>query len=327
MEVIKDLVLILAGIVGSAFFSGMETGLISLNRVRLRHEVERKSRRALIINGFVESTERLLGTTLLGNSVANVLVGVYASALAGHLFSPDNVWTSLAATLVASALLLVIGEIVPKTLFRHYPHRLCMVMADALNATAWLFAPFVWLLGFVMRAVVRLSGGPEAPKSFFVTREELKHLAKEGEAGGALTAEEREMIDGVFDFPYKTVYDVMLPISRTATVVRDTPVTEVFEVSQRTGFARFPVRDADKIVGVVNVYEILFENAGTDGKTAGQLMQKPQFVASTERVNRVLPVLRAGRHPISIVVSPEGKHVGILTIEDIVEEIVGDVEG
>jgi CBS domain containing-hemolysin-like protein len=160
-----------------------------------------------------------------------------------------------------------------------------------------------------------------------VTREELKHLAKEGEAGGALTADEREMIDGVFDFPYKTVYDVMLPISRTVTVVRDTPVTELFEVSQRTGFARFPVRDGDRIVGVVNVYEILFEDAGTDGKTTGQLMQKPQFVASTERVNRVLPVLRAGRHPISIVVSPEGKHVGILTIEDIVEEIVGDVEG
>src|SRR5882724_3303530 len=113
MEIIKDLFLIIAGIAGSAFFSGTETGLISLNRVRLRHEVERKSRRALIINGFVESTERLLGTTLLGNSVANVLVGVYASALAGHLFSPDNVWTSLAATLVASALLLVIGEIVP----------------------------------------------------------------------------------------------------------------------------------------------------------------------------------------------------------------------
>ena len=327
MEVIKDLFLVFAGIAGSAFFSGTETGLISLNRVRLRHEVERQSRRALIINGFVESTERLLGTTLLGNSVANVLVGVYASALAGHLFSPDSVWTSLVATLVASALLLVIGEIVPKSLFRHYPHRLCMAMADALNATAWVFAPFVSLLGFVMRAVVRWSGGSEAPKSFFVTREELKHLAKEGEAGGALTADEREMIDGVFDFPYKTVYDVMLPISRTITVVRDTSVSELFEVSQRTGFARFPVRDSDKIVGVVNVYEILFENAGPNGKAVGQLMQKPQFVASTERVNRVLPVLRAGRHPISIVVSPEGKHVGILTIEDIVEEIVGDVEG
>jgi CBS domain containing-hemolysin-like protein len=202
-----------------------------------------------------------------------------------------------------------------------------MTIADALNATAWLFAPLVALLGFVMRAVVRLSGGAEAPKSFFVTREELKHLAKEGEAGGALSAEEREMIDGVFDFPYKTVYDIMLPLARAVTVVRDTPVTELFAVSERTGFARFPVGEGDKIVGIVNVYEILFDSAGSDGKTAGQLMQKPQFVLSTERVNRVLPVLRAGRRPISIVINPEGKHVGILTIEDIVEEIVGEVEG
>jgi putative hemolysin len=327
MDVLRDLVLIVVGIAGAAFFAGTETGLISLNRVRLRHEVERKGRRALILNGFVENTERLLGTTLLGNSLANVLVGVYASLLARHLFAQNNVWTNLAATLVGSSVLLVVGEIAPKSLFRLYPYRLCMLVADALNAVAWLFAPVVSLLGFAMRAIVRVSGSAEAPKSFFVTREELKHLAKEGEAGGALSAEEREMIDGVFDFPYKTVYDVMLPIARAVMVLRDTVVSDVFEVSQRTGFARFPVRDGDKIVGIVNVYEILFERAGYGDQTAGQLMQKPQFVASSDRINRVLPVLRAGRHPISIVVSPEGKHVGILTIEDIVEEIVGDVEG
>ena len=327
MFIIKDLMLILVGVIGSAFFSGAETGLISMNRVRLRHEVERQNRRALIINGFVENTERLLGTMLLGNSVANVLVGVYASLLAAHLFSLDNAWASVGATLAASAVLLVFGEIVPKTLFRRYAYRLCMTIADALNAIAWLFAPFVALLGFVMRAIVRVGGGAEAPRSFFVTREELKYLAKEGEAGGALTPEEREMIDGVFDFPYKTVHDVMLPIAQAVTVARETSVAELLAVSQRSGFARFPVRDGEKVVGIVNVYEILFENAGPEGRTAGQLMQKPQFVASTERVNRVLPALRAGRHPISIVVSPEGKHVGILTIEDIVEEIVGDVEG
>jgi len=244
-----------------------------------------------------------------------------------HLFQTDNFYVEFGAAVIASGLLLVFGEIVPKTLFRHYAHRMCMTIADALNALAWLCAPMVAFVGFFMQMFVRLSGGKEAPKSFFVTREELKHLAKEGETGGALTAEEREMIDGVFDFPYKTVYDVMLPMSRAVTVTRDTVAAELFALSERTGFARFPVRDGEKIVGVVNVYRILFENADPDGMTAGQLMHKPQFVASTERINRVLPVLRAGRHPISIVVSPEGKHVGILTIEDIVEEIVGDVEG
>ena len=327
MDALDCLIIIVLGILGSAFFAGAETGLISLNRVRLRHEVERKSRRAIILNGFVENTERLLGTTLFGTNLANVLVGVYASALAVQLLHNDSFWTNLVATIIASAFLLVVGEIVPKTLFRHYSHRLCMTIADSLNATAWLFAPLVALLGFVMRAVVRLSGGTEAPRSFFVTREELKHLAKEGEAGGALTMEEREMIDGVFDFPNKTVYDIKLPMARTITVFLGTTVTELFELSERTGFARFPVSDGDKIVGIVNVYEVLFEKAGRDGTTAGQLMQRPQFVLSTERVNRVLPVLRAGRRPISIVISPEGKHVGMITIEDIVEEIVGEVEG
>jgi putative hemolysin len=327
METLDYLIIIFLGILGSAFFAGAETGLISLNRVRLRHEVERKSRRAIILNGFVENTERLLGTTLFGTNLANVLVGVYASVLVTRLFHIDTFGLDFAATIIATAFLLVFGEIVPKSLFRHYPHRLCMSIADVLNMTAWLFAPLVALLGLVMRAVVRLSGATESPKSFFVTREELKHLAREGEAGGALSAEERAMIDGVFDFPSKTVYDIMLPLARAATVVRDTPVKELFTVSERTGFARFPVVEGDKVVGIVNVYEILFDNAGSDSKTAGLLMQKPQFVLSTERVNRVLPVLRAGRRPISVVISPEGKHVGILTLEDIVEEIVGEVEG
>ena len=327
MELIRELLFVFVGIVSSAFFAGAETGLISLNRVRLRHEVERQNRRALIVNGFVENTERLLGTTLLGNSLANVLVGVYASALAANLFHADQFWVNLVATLVASAMLLVFGEIAPKTLFRRYPHRLCMTLADALNATAWLLAPFVAVLGLLMRGIVRLGGKADAPRSFFVNREELKYLAKEGEVGGALTAEERQMIDGVFDFPYKTVHDVMVPMARVETLKPETPLPEVFQVSQRTGFARFPVRDGDKIVGIVNVYQILFDDAGKNGQTAGQVMHKPQFVLTTERINRVLPVLLAGRYPITIAMDPEGKHVGLLTIEDIVEEIVGDVEG
>ncbi len=326
MVIFWHLVAIFLGVLASAFFSGIETGLISLNRVRLRHEVERKNRRAMILNMFLEDTERLLGTTLIGNNLANVLVAVSATALAAHLIG-GGYRVGLAATIVASAILLILGEIVPKTLFRHYSHRLSTTFADVLNAMAWLFAPLVALLGLLMRAIVRVGGRAEPPKSFFVTREELKHLAKEGEAGGALTAEEREMIHGVFDFPHKTVYEVMLPLSRTVTVARNTTIEEMFDISQRTGFARFPVREGDKLIGIVNVYEILFENGGRDNKTVEHLMRKPQFVVSTDRINRVLPVLRAGRNPISVVVNPEGKHVGIITIEDILEEIVGEVEG
>ena len=317
---------IFVGVLASAFFSGIETGLISLNRVRLRHEVERRNRRAMILSTFVENTERLLGTTLIGTNLANVAVAVSASVLATHLFGA-NALIGLAATVVASSVLLILSEITPKTLFRHYTHRLCMTCADVLNATAWLFAPLVGLFGVLMRAIARVGKRAEQPRSFFVTREELKQLAKEGEAGGALTADERQMIDGVFDFPYKTVHEIMVPLSRTVTVARDTPIRELFETSQRTGYARLPVREGDKISGVVNVYEILFENVARDGKTARELMQNAQFVRSTDRIDRVLPVLRASHNPISVVINPEGQHLGIVTIEDIVEEIVGDVEG
>jgi len=317
---------IVVGILASALFSGVETGLISLNRLRLRHEVERKNRRAMILSTFVENSERLLGTTLIGNNLASVFVAVAASALAARWFGRSYA-VGLTATFVASALLLVFGEIVPKTLFRHYPHRLCMTLADVLEGAAWLFAPFVALFGVLMRLIAGVGRTEQSPKSVFVTREELKYLAKEGEAGGALTAEEREMIHSVFDFRSKTVLETMIPLARTVTVSPGTPVRELFDLSNHTGFARFPVLEADKIVGVVNVYEILFETENPDGMTAGQLMRKPQFMMSTERIDRALPALRASRQPISVVVNPEAKHIGIISIEDIVEEIVGDVEG
>jgi CBS domain containing-hemolysin-like protein len=341
------IVAIVFGLIASAFFSGMETGLISLNRLRLRNEVERKDRRALIINRFVEDTEQLLGTTLTGTNLCNVLVAVASSALTIRFFG-EGYLVDLSTTLVSAAIVLVLAEIVPKSLFRHFPHRLCLLFADVLNAAAWLLAPVVVALGFLMRFMSRLTGGgDEKPASFFVTREELKHLAKEGEAGGALTSEEREMIHGVFDFPHKTVHEVMMPLARTVTVTPDTGVAELFEISQRTGYARFPVREGEKITGIANVYEILFQNPSgtgvspvspaelngrdarstTAGPTVRDLMQKPQFVSATDRIHHVLPVLRASRTPISIVINPQGKPLGIITIEDIVEEIVGDVEG
>ena len=326
MDIYAPALLIPLGLAASAFFSGIETGLISLNRLRLYHEVEHKNRRAIILSTFLENTEKLLGTTLAGANFFNVMVAVASAMLAKRLLG-DSFAVDFSTMLISSAVVLVVAEIVPKSLFRHYPPRLCLSSADLLSTAAWFFAPLVAVLGLLMRGIARMGGRTEKAPSFYVTREELKHLASEGEAGGAITTEERQMIDGVFDFPYKTVHEVMVPLSRTVTVTPETPVGVLLDVSRRTGYARLPVRQADKVVGIANAYEILFGNAVREGKTARDYMQKPQFLLSTDRINLVLPILRASRNPISIVINPDGQHLGIVTLEDIVEEIVGDVEG
>lgn len=326
MNPVLAILLILVGLASSFFFAGIETGMISLNRLRLRHDVERRHRRAIHLNGFLENSEQLLGTTLVGNNLSNVLIAVGASSLAAGIFGASYA-VELATTIVTAAVVLVVGEISPKSLFRRYSYRLCMSNAYLLKAVAWLFAPVVLVLGLLMRGITRLIGTAEQPRSFFVTREELKHLSREGETVAELTTEERQMIAGVFDFPFKTVFEVMVPLGRTVTISSDTSIEEVLGISERTGYARFPVRDGNRLVGIVNTYEILFEGGARDGHTVERFIRKPQMIPATERVDRVLPVLRASRIPISVVVNPDGRHVGIITIEDIVEEIVGDVEG
>lgn len=326
IEILIYIVVILGSVLASSFFAGYETGLISLNRVRVHHQAQRNDRRSIILERFVSQTDRLLGTTLAGNNLANVLVSIFTTSLFVRCLGGSAI-VEIAADIVVSVVVLVLGEIAPKSLFRRYPHRLCRSFADLLNAAAWLFAPLVLLLSLFMRLLARLGHAPDQRARFSVTREELKHLAREGEVGGELSAEERRMIQGVFDFPFKTVYEVMVPLNRTVTVSRDTTTTELQEIAQRTGFGRLPVRDGAQLVGVVNVYEILFGLAGQSGGSAEELIHEPLRVLSTERINHVLPRMQHRRIPLSIVINPEGQHVGIITIEDILEEIVGEVEG
>ena len=318
------LILVILALSTSSFFSGIETGLISLNRVRLRHLADEGDWRALILWSFLERPERLLATVLIGNWVSNVIAPVLVTDWLVNQLGSAGQWISL---LGMSFVLLLLGDTVPKSLFRQYPTRLCLALAMPMQLSYTIFSPLVHFAEQFSQKMMHWLGIHQPPVKLFVTREELKLLAQESEQSGALSPEERRMVASVFEFTSLTARDIMVQIANTTMVTRSTPVTEILRLSKQRDFSRLPVVDESvKIIGLINVYDLLFSPTDPRGKTAEQCLRTALFVPANEQIDRILQKLRANRQPLAIVTDAQGKDLGVISLEDIVSRIVGEIE-
>lgn len=321
MSIGWQLLLIAFCMAGSAFFSGIETGVISIHRMRLRHFVRESLPGAATLQWFLDHSDRLLGTTLVGNNICNVIVSVVSASIAvGYL----GAWGEPSATVLVAMLLLVFCEYLPKTWFQGRPLDRCRRFAGLLRISEVVFRPLstgaVWLTRWLVP-------GPSKslPESVpFVTREDLKILAREGEKDGVLSPRERVMIHRVFELSAKRAHQIMVPRSEMVYVNEKTTVAGFFETARQSKFTRIPVYDAgtDTFTGVINVFYVLSRKADPDQKAA-PLARPPLFVGESMPIDDILPLMRRFRHPMCLVKNSEEKIVGLITTEDILEEIVG----
>jgi putative hemolysin len=318
-----NLILLCVALVGSAIYSGIETGVVSVNRLRLQHLVRRQYRHARLLQRFVDQPDLLLGTTLVGNNICNVAISVISAHVAVQVLPETGLWV---ASVGSTVVLLIFGEYLPKTWFRSYPAYRVLPFAPFLDVSARVFYPLrvgVMQLAQLMVPNRKAAAGQAVP---FVTREELAYLTREGEQTGELTTTERRMMQGVLALTHKTCADIMIPLAQMVRVQADTPAAAVLDLARKRSLSRVPVYRAgtDTFTGLVHVLDLLIA-PDLGGRVAHDFARPPQFAAVGDRVDRLLPRMQRSRQPLALVQDGEGQVVGLVSIEDILEEIVGEM--
>ncbi len=308
--------LILCAWTVSFFFSGIEAGLLSIDPVRLRHHVKRRKPAALRLNRLLKKPERLLVTVLLITNMADIV----ALLLLTKLFVEWLGYTGfLAAILFALPVYLFLLGILPKSLFRRFPFRALAALAGVLETTSTLLWPILQLgegLGAVIFPRRRSTDQPR----LFAAREELKQIAVQSEREGSLTSAERAMIHNVVDFRHIRARDVMVPLDQAVTVRPNTPVPEVLALSAAHGVNRLPVISDGHALGLVNVFDILF-----DREPHGPLRRYTRrIVVAGDRdpAYGIIRRLRAARVNLAAVVDAKRKLVGVASAETIIKRLV-----
>ena len=300
----------------SFFFNGIESGLLSIDSVRLRQNVKRRVPAALRLNRLLKHTERLLATVLLITNAADIIALLL---LTSQLFRFYGYAGFLFALIIALPIYLFVLSVLPKSLFRRFPFRALVRLAGVLEFTSVLFSPFLELGARIGKLLLPGHAGKRG--RLFAGREELKQVTTESERDGALTATERAMIHSVVDFRGSKVRDVMLPAAKVAALRSGASTQEAIELSASTGLDRLPLLAPDgQPAGLVNVLDILLERNGN--KPLSEYVRRIVTTTDDEPTYRVMQQLRGARLGLAAVVDRKNNFRGIVTSEDLVRHLV-----
>jgi putative hemolysin len=310
----------------SFLFSGMETGLLSLNRFRLRQLMRGGDRRARLLNRYLADPEPLLWTILVGNTIANVAAALLVLNAIRQQW-PGQPWLFAGAALALGVILFALGEIVPKTLFGTYPNRLCLMLVRPFRLLKGLLSPLVALVELVAGEMLRGSGGRAFAGSTFANREELRWLMQE--SGQGFTSEERVMISRVMDLEKLTVRSQLVPWEKVISVNATTPMSEVLATAREHRFTRMPVweKKAGKrtVAGLIGLKRLLFEAEIDPARTADDYTTPALFVDESKRLEDALQLMQKTGHRMAVVQDRRKRPIGIVCLADILSVIFGEV--
>ncbi len=310
----------------SFVMSGMEAGVFALSRLRIRQQMRSGRRSATLLHRFLENPENFLWTILVGNTVANFLVLGWVVVILQRRLADHLGWFALVYAL-AVLVFYAVSDLLPKMLFRQFPTRLTVFFARPFRLFHLVLKPLVGLVEMCSDLVLRWRGGKVFTGHLFGNREELLMVMQE--SSQTLSSEERTMINRVLDLQTLTVRQIMLPLARVATVTTRTPVSQVLALSRERKLTRFPVWDsrdgAQRIVGLANLNPLLYQaNVDANG-SIGDYLKPALFLEEDLRLEVALRRMQRGAHRLAIVLSRDRREIGILSLQDVLRVIFGDV--
>jgi Mg2+/Co2+ transporter CorB len=310
------------GLLLSFFLSGMEAGVFALSRLRIRHYVRQGQRRARVLQDYLEKPENFLWTILIGNTIATIMV-VSIGVLWLHRWLAPH-WIALALAIGTGVLLYYAGfELLPKTIFRLYPNRLCLALALPFRAVHAALGPVVASVSLLARALLRWTGGQRFTGHMFGSRDELRLVMQESSQN--LSKEERGMINRVLDLQNLTVAAITVPMDRTTTTTTDTPIEEALKQSRDARFTRLPVWGAEanrkRIAGLLDVSTLLYAEKLEPGLRVRGVLQPALYLDEGTRLEVALRRMQRTGQRQAIVLGRDGTEAGIVTLQDILKVI------
>jgi putative hemolysin len=310
----------------SFFFSASETAIIGLSKIRLRNMLAKGVKHAKSIQVLVTKLDKFIAAILIGNNFVNIAISSIFTAVCVHLFGYRL--GVVAATFISTFFVLIFCDITPKILAAKHSEKIALSSAPFMEAFIRIFHPIVMIFTAISNFILKLMRIAPGKRSPLITEEELRMMIEIGKEEGVLSDEERRMLQRIFEFGDTKVKDVMVTLDKVVSASIDSDPNALLDVFVEEGHARLPVyRDnPENIVGIIYARDLLYPLREKELFLLQDLMREVAFVPESMRVNQLLLKFQVEKIQVAIVLGENKKVVGLVTLEDLIEEIVGELE-
>ena len=307
------------------FFSGSEIALVNSDKLKMHHKANQGHNGAKRVLKLFQTPDILLGTTLVGTNISTIILTTLGTMLMIRSFGQLG---DLYAVLLFTPLFLILGEIVPKSVFQQKSNEIAPVIVYPLRVFSILFYPLVFVFSRIARLCVRLVGGGKAEQTVFITREQMRMVVDMADRGANVDVFDRARIKRAIRFADTSVGEAMIPVADMTAINRNRDSRSAITLVRRRGYNRLPVysRNISNIVGVVTLTTWDLMDPELSNQTLEKLIKPVHYVSPYQTIDQLLPVLRNRDDHMAIVVNEFGSAIGMITMEDILEEVVGEID-
>ena len=319
---IAQIIIIIILLLLSAFFSSAETAFTMVNKIRIRSLIEDGNKRAITVGKIIDNSGKMLSAILIGNNIVNISASALMTSLTIRL------WGSYAtgiATGVMTVLVLIFGEITPKTTATIYAEKFALVYAPVVYFIMFIFTPVIFIIDKLSGVILKLIHVDANNKHNKITEEELRTFVQVSHEDGVIESNEKKIINNLFDFGDTEAKDVMIPRIDMTLADVNTGYDDIIELFRETKYTRIPIYEGnpDNVIGILNIKDLILSQH--NDFNIRSIMRKPFFTYEHKNTSELFNVMQRSSHSISIVLDEYGSTAGMITTEDLLEEIVGEI--